>query len=245
MDFVRTGPSNGVSPSILRSLSGMVGACPACGKTMTPTAGVSLTGQYFCSRHDGEPPCIACMAPADPRGRTEVRLCRQCAVTTVSTQQDVKRLLPAIAAQLGELSIRTITPVRVRLVSRSEMQSAGPSEALGLTISRATDVVDLMVMRDLPVIKFGSTVAHEVMHAYLTQQRFPPLPEPVAEGLCQLLAYAWVRRQSGPAAQAETHLIKETPNPVYGDGFRRARASVERVGVRKTLEHVRQRRDFP
>jgi len=245
MVFVRTGPSNGVSPSILRYLNGMVGACPACGKTMTPNAAVSLTGEYFCSRHDGEPRCIACMAPADPQGRTEVRLCRVCAVTTVSTQQDVKRLLPAIATQLADLSIRTVTPVHVRLVSRSEMRSAGPPEALGLTISGAADVVDLMVVRDLPFIKFGSTVAHEVMHVYMAQQRFPPLPGPVAEGLCQLLAYAWVRRQSGPSAQAELRLINETPDPVYGDGFRRARASVERVGVRKTLEHVRQRRDFP
>jgi hypothetical protein len=208
---------------------------------MTTVATASLIGEYFCSRHVGEPRCIACMAPADSAGRTAVRLCKRCAAGTVSSQADVKRALPPIAAQLGQLSIRTVTRVRVRLVEAAAL----PDQTLGQTRSRGTDVLDLVVVRDLPHIKFGSTVAHEVMHAYLAQQGYPRLPRPVEEGLCQLLAYAWVRRREGPHAKAEMRLIADAPDPVYGDGFRRARASAERVGVRKTLDHVRRHRDFP
>jgi hypothetical protein len=218
--------------------------CPACGRPMTAVLVVSLTGERYCNRHTGEPLCITCMGPADPAAGTEVPLCRQCVPTAIRTQQEVKRVLPPIAAELRKLQIRTTTPVRARLVDRAELRGLH-GDALGMTMSRGADVVDLMVVRDLPYTKFGSTVAHEVMHVYLTQQRFPALPPPVAEGLCQLLAYAWVRRQRDPPARAELRIIGENQDPVYGDGFRRAKASAERIGVRRTLEHVRLHRDFP
>ncbi|MET0425007.1 MAG: protein DA1 [Actinoplanes sp.] len=231
----------------LAAVAGPAATCPACGRPLTMTMTISLTGLRYCNRHDGGPRCIACMAPADPDVGTEVALCRLCEATSVRSQQDVKRVLPPIAAELRQLQIRTTAPVRVRLVTAAEVNSHQPGhgDALGMTVSRGGNVVDLMVVRDLPYTKFGSTVAHEVMHAYLTQQGFPQLPPQVAEGLCQLLAYAWVRRRKDPQASAELRLIAETTDPVYGDGFRRARASAERIGVRATLDHVRRHRDFP
>lgn len=145
------------------------------------------------------------------------------------------------------MSIRTTAPVRVRLVSRDELRRHHPEgvNALGVTISAGTRVVDLMVVRDLPLVRFGATVAHEVMHAYLAQQGFGVLPPPVAEGLCQLLAHAWLKDQAGPLAAAERRRIAEDRSPVYGDGFRAARVAARRVGVRKLLEHVRRHRRFP
>ncbi|MEV6487422.1 protein DA1 [Actinoplanes sp. NPDC051633] len=208
---------------------------------------LSLTGEHFCAKHIGQPQCIACMAPAADDLDLEVPLCRRCAATSVRTQEDVKRVLPPIAAQLRGLSIATTKPVRVRLVAAAELRTAyaGHGNALGLTVSSGARVVDLMVVRDLPLVKFGSTVCHEVMHAYLTQQRFPRVDPPVAEGLCQLLAYAWVRRQNDPVAKAEMRLIAEATDPIYGDGFRRARDSAQRVGVPRTLEHVRRHGVLP
>jgi hypothetical protein len=231
---------NAISRHLGAALPG--GLCPACGEPMTPAAMLSLTGERYCSRHIGQPQCILCMAPADPSTATEVSLCARCAGTAVRTQEDVKRVLPPIARQLRELAITTTRPVQVRLVRPADMD--GPADALGLTVSRGSDVVDLRIVRDLPLIKFGSTVAHEVMHAYLTQRGYPQLSPPVAEGLCQLLAYAWARRQTDPLARAEMQLIARAPDPVYGDGFRRARASAQRFGVRRTLDHVRRHGDF-
>lgn len=227
--------------------TGPVPRCVVCGLPLTPTFSVALTGERFCARHAGEESCFCCGMPADAPLGTEVRLCGRCGATAVRDQPGVKRVLPPIAARIRRLGIRTTTPVRVRLVSRAELRRHHPVgvNALGVTVSSGTRVVDLMVVRDLPLVQFGATVAHEVMHAYLAQQGFGRLPLPVAEGLCQLLAHAWLKDQQGPLAVLERRRIAENRSPVYGDGFRAARAAARRVGVRTLLAHVHRHHTFP
>jgi len=73
----------------------------------------------------------------------------------------VKRVLPPIAARIRSLLIRTTTPVQVRLVPFDELQGLldGHGEVLGVTVSLGSEVVDLMVARDLPLARFGAVVA--------------------------------------------------------------------------------------
>ncbi|GGN55774.1 hypothetical protein GCM10010112_06910 [Actinoplanes lobatus] len=230
-----------------RLASRVVHVCSVCGRPMTSSFYRASTGETYCARHAGERPCLCCGMPSDSRLVMEIPLCGRCAATAVRDQAAVKRVLPPIAKRIRALSIRTTTPVRVRLVARDELRSHHPegANALGMTISMGTRVLDLMVVRDLPLVQFGSTVAHEVMHAYLAQQGFGVLPPPVAEGLCQLLAYAWLRDQPDPLAAVERRRIAEDPGPVYGDGFRAARAASQRLGVRAMLDHVRRNGSFP
>jgi hypothetical protein len=101
------------------------------------------------------------------------------------------------------------------------------------------------VLQDLPLPKFGTTVAHEAMHSYMAQNGFGRVPAYIAEGLCQLLAYAWVIRQNGMLAAAERKQIEDNPDPVYGDGFRQAYEAVRRTGVQRTLATVKQQHRFP
>ncbi|MFB9333738.1 protein DA1 [Actinoplanes octamycinicus] len=226
----------------------MLPRCAACGRIMTLTGFLTANGELVCQRHTGAPQSVCCGLPADPALGTDRPLCPRCAVTAVRTQQDVKRVLPPIAARLRALSIRTTTPVRVRLVPFSELQGriAGHGDVLGVTVSLGSEVVDLMVVRDLPLARFGAVVAHEVMHAYLAQRGFGMLPPAVEEGLCQLLAHAWLKDQPGAPAEWERRRIATNPDPVYGDGFRAARAAAIRTGsVRRMLEHVRRCGDFP
>ncbi|BCJ42885.1 hypothetical protein GCM10010168_03750 [Actinoplanes ianthinogenes] len=222
--------------------------CAACGRIMTLTGYVTSNGELVCQRHTGAQPSVCCGLPADLSLGADRPLCPRCATSAVRTQQDVKRVLPPIAARLRSLSIRTTTPVRVRLVPFGEVQGllGGHGEVLGVTVSLGSEVVDLMVVRDLPLARFGAVVAHEVMHAYLAQQGFGMLPPEVAEGLCELLAHAWLKDQPGAPAQWERRRISENPDPVYGGGFRAARAAAIRVGgVRRMLEHVRRCGEFP
>ena len=169
----------------------------------------------------------------------------RCAATSVRTQADVKRKLPGIKQQLAALGIRTVSPVWVQLASPEKLRGIAGNHALGVTVSRGEEVIDLLVLQDLPLLKFGTTVAHETMHSYMTQNGFGQVPARIAEGMCQLLAYAWVIRQDGILAAAERRQIEENPDPIYGDGFRQAHEAVRRVGVRRTLATVKQQHRFP
>ena len=219
-------------------------SCPVCGHTMTIRRGVALTGEQFCDRHLEETPCALCAMPADARGLA-LPLCRRCAATSIHTQADVGRELPRVKRQLAALGIRTVTPVRVKLASPETLRGIAGDHALGVTVTQGMDVVDLLVLKDLPLLKFGTVVAHEVMHAYMTQNGFGQVPARVAEGLCQLLAYAWIIRQDGMLSTAERRQIEENPDPVYGDGFRHVYEAVRRVGVRHTLATVKQQHRLP
>jgi Protein DA1 len=219
-------------------------SCPVCHAAMTRRRGVALTGEQFCDRHLGQTPCALCGMPSGAPGLA-IPLCPRCAATSIRTQTDVKRELPAVKRQLAALGIQTVSPVLVRLVSAEALHGIAGHNALGTTVSRGTSVIDLAVLKDLPLLKFGTTVAHEVMHCYMTQNGFGQVPPRVEEGLCQLLAYAWVIRQDGMLAAAERRRIAENPDPIYGDGFRQAYEAVKRVGVRSTLATVKQHRRLP
>jgi hypothetical protein len=219
-------------------------SCPVCRQAMTARRGVAMTGEQFCDRHLGQASCALCAMPADATGLA-IPLCQRCAATSIRTRTDVKREIPAVKRQLADLGIRTVRPVLVQLASAKVLRGTAGDHALGVTVSRGTDVVDLFVLQDLPLLKFGTTVAHEVMHIYMTQNGFGHVPAPAAEGLCQLLAYAWIIRQDGMLATAERRQIEENPDPIYGDGFRQAYEAVRRVGARRTLATVKQRHRLP
>jgi Protein DA1 len=230
-------------PPSAASVSGR-DSCPVCGRAMTARRWIGLTGEQFCDRHPGMASCVLCGMPADADGLT-IPSCRRCAATSVRTQADIKRELPAIRRQLTALGIRTIRPIWVELVSAEKLRGIAGNHALGVTVSRGEEVINLQVRQDLPLLKFGTTVTHEMMHSYMTQNGFGEVPDRIAEGMCQLLAYAWVIRQDGILAAAERRQIEENPDPVYGDGFREAREAVRRVGVRRTLTTVKLRHRLP
>ena len=219
-------------------------SCSVCRNAMTVRRGVALTGELFCDRHLGQTACALCAMPADAP-ELAIPLCQRCAGTSIRTEADVGRVLPAVKRQLTTLGIRTITPVRVKLAPSELLQRTVGNHALGATVFQGNEVINILVLHDLPFVRFGATVAHEVMHAYMTQNRFGRVPSQVAEGLCQLLAYAWVIRQEGILATAERRQIEENPDPIYGDGFRQAYEAVRRVGVLRTLATVKHQHRLP
>ncbi len=48
-----------------------------------------------------------------------------------------------------------------------------------------------------------SVLAHELAHAFMALQRFPPLPDAVAEGLCELWAHCWLSRNQPSTASTD------------------------------------------
>ena len=60
----------------------------------------------------------------------------------------------------------------------------------------------------------------------------------VCEGMCQLTAYAWARRQPDPLAVAVLRSLEESQDPVYGDGFRMSYEAARRVGVPRVFQYL-------
>lgn len=88
----------------------------------------------------------------------------------------------------------------------------------------------------------------------------------VEEGVCQLVALLWLqhlagrrtgdegggrrRANGGPPSSEELreffiHQIKTDVSTVYGDGFRKAKAVYDAVGLDMLLDHVKRYESFP
>lgn len=116
---------------------------------------------------------------------------------------------------------------------------------------RQRHVTVIMVLKGLPRLLTGSILAHEVMHAYLKLKTDTRLPPQVEEGLCQLMGYLWIEKQT-PKDPFEVKFcsfvasqIREHTSPVYGDGFRAAFECFQSIGLVDLINHIKLTGQFP
>lgn len=230
------------------------GPCTVCGMRPTGVYEVSAQGEATCTRHPVAVRCVFCERPHHepspdlwkPFSPGHLR-CPTCVVDAVETQPQARARLPSVRARMAAIGVELADPVRVQVVSPEEINTAegGPARGvlLGLTEQWMIDggpvtVAGIRVAAGMPPTHFGQVVAHEIGHAWLAQygQR---RPEPaVAEGVCELFAYAWLKREQSPLARALRAQMHSNPDPVYGGGFRAVHAAVSRHGIEAVLASV-------
>lgn len=212
--------------------------CELCGALLAFSAVMTPLGNVFCASHRDLPNCQLCSAPFAGPGR----YCGPCTATSVNTQEQVRAVLPSARDELRTMGLVLSPPVHVTLVDDARMHVLNPVESgrvAGTTTMSGQQVTEIYIVSGLPRMQFGSTVAHEAMHGWLAQNGYPPMEDRVEEGLCQVVAYRWLRDQPDPRAKVLRDHIDAHPDPVYGDGFRLAKQSVKRHGMNAVLVVVR------
>jgi hypothetical protein len=224
--------------------------CIVCGGHLTGRIHLSGWERPFCAGHSGEPACSGCGVPVTAASGTRgpAPLCRQCRQLAILDQNGVRRVLPGIRADLDNLGVRLRSRTKVSLVSGHRLTQQHPGrkdEVSGLTMLGGEAAVEIIVREGLTLSQFGAVVAHETMHAFLFERGFRHLAPPSEEGMCEVLAYEWLRRRPGPLDRHEELRIARNPDPVYGHGFRIAQAAVDRLGTIETLRMLRRTGRIP
>jgi hypothetical protein len=238
-DAPRTEP--GYAYSLPTRLPQPVRTCRLCGAALPSRWLENQLGDQFCMAHQGGRTCRLCSAPL-PAVPDTAHYCRDCAATAVTTRDDLRQALPTVRAVLHGMGLRMSHPVRIKLVSEAELAKTALSTqdfTSGMTLLLGGTAQAVGVLVGLPLAQFGATVAHESMHVWLSQRGFPDLPLEVEEGLCEIAAYEWARRQPDQRTRLVAMGIADSTDPVYGDGFRAARAALAGRGMRALLHHVR------
>eukprot|EP01025_Chloroclados_australasicus_P047297 TRINITY_DN5277_c0_g1_i3.p2 TRINITY_DN5277_c0_g1~~TRINITY_DN5277_c0_g1_i3.p2 ORF type:complete len:168 (-),score=23.98 TRINITY_DN5277_c0_g1_i3:300-803(-) len=101
---------------------------------------------------------------------------------------------------------------------------------------KQVNVTAIMVVNSMPRLLTGSVLAHELFHAWLKLNNITELSNDVEEGMCQLMALLWLESQQlregtfeKRAASYYCYKIRTDPTPVYGDGFRAAYETLQRL----------------
>jgi hypothetical protein len=199
--------------------------------------------------------CVLCARPrcdaSDPRwtsfGARSVR-CPTCGRDAVTTQQDARQRIPLVRREMAALGIRLRVPVRVTITDPDALAGSwarADGVVFGLTHQRIpvdggpVDVLGIRVAAGLTPTHFGATLAHELGHAWLAEQGVTDLALSVEEGMCQLFAGAWLKKQRTTLAAALRAGLPHHPVPEYGLGYQAARAAVLRHGIGRVLASVR------
>jgi hypothetical protein len=159
----------------------------------------------------------------------------------VETQQDARRLLPIVRAQLAGIGIALQRRVLVRLVEPAGLLPSPSMDGVLFAVTehriRGEDreTVEIRVAAGMPPQHFGRTVAHEIGHAWLVQEHAPPLAAELEEGLCELFAHAWLKQQHTPLTDEMQRRLWDNPDPVYGAGLRLVLTAVRTFGIRPVL----------
>lgn len=241
--------------------------CAVCGEAMQGTYLTNTWGDSFCEHHQGQiPECSSCGRLANERltgghvryqdGRVMCNRCRQTAVdegreggrilTDVRRALALERLdlgkikIPLRLVDQGELEelvggVRTLPPAGV---ARTQLSSSGEG-----AVKR--EVLEILALNGLPREHLAAVLAHEVGHAWLFLNAFPELPPKVAEGICELFSFLWLKREGGKEAAGRLKLMQKNKDRVYGVGFRAARRSLRKRSLRQMLAHVKRYGRFP
>jgi hypothetical protein len=169
--------------------------------------------------------------------------CPACAQDAVDTQETLRRHVPRVRDVTRDLGFGLARRVRVVFGTVDDLSGPGPARPFGVTELRITgartaEVVVVRVLCGLPAFVFGRVVAHELGHAWLAQFASRPADPAVEEGVCELIAYAWLKRSGAPYAEELRDEIRTNPDPVYGNGFRTVHTAVQRHGLATVLESM-------
>ncbi len=238
--------------------------CAYCGKPLTSEFLIDQWGTKFCKEHQGQySQCDYCgrlLAPQQHEGGTPESIrCPVCRSTAIETTEEAQPLFKEGILWVSRQGLRyNQQRLSLELVDRGRLaqylQTRGESDALGVAKSSIETlnghvmrvIIDgIAVLHGLPASLFQSVTVHELGHVWLAVQGVHDLPTWAEEGFCELLSHRFDTDKNTPESLHHARNIERNPNSVYGEGYRRIRAIVDRHGFGRFIEGLSATKKLP
>jgi hypothetical protein len=148
---------------------------------------------------------------------------------------------------LEDITIEIVTAQRLAEIRKSPVNMGNK----GITLSKTTISTGLLsgksqkfthtiyILTHLTKVEFAGTLAHEMLHAWLVQNGVKMSPK-MTEGLCNMGTYLMYNSLASSLTKVLLKSIQESPDPIYGDGFREVFALFEEWGWAELIKKVRE-----
>jgi hypothetical protein len=189
--------------------------------------------------------CDACgglLAPRSPWGTGGREadgsfMCTRCRTTAIRTNAQGQAIVDAVRARMESWGMKfRWGKIPVQLVDGGVIQAKlgvlhPGMKAAGLTDTAFKQYTDgrrevtglkILMRHTTPQAEFERTAAHELTHAWMSLAGAPHEADPAfVEGACNLIAYYYLQTRDTSDANRIKKLMLKSPNPIYGEGFRR------------------------
>ena len=233
--------------------------CGICGRPLTGKYLEDYWGNRYHSHHEEELErcgyCSRLMSEAVTGGgykyedgRKICGICNESAVMQVEEAavrgREVQRLLAAngISVDVSQIPIHLVDRKRLSILSGTD----SPHEmgfCHSVTTTRNERIIaqtnDIYILYGLPERTFEGILAHEMLHAWMNLNVRREVSAKIAEGLANYCSYLIFSRYDDKIAEYLLSNLQDSDDPVYGDGYRAVKRSVERYGLGRVLESVK------
>ena len=242
--------------------------CCVCRNPLTDRYVVDFWGNQFCHTHDNHRECSSCgrlvcdhITEGGIQYPDGVVICNRCALHGITTQTQADGIAREMRSALDSIGLKLNTAqTPITLCSRDELNGARHHNfhenhpVLGVTRTTTThhrgQVMDrsfdrILIQINLPEEHFRTVMIHELTHAWFFYHYYEDLPLKVEEGMCVLMEYIWLKNQKTKEAEFRRQQIELSPDPIYGDGFRAAKQSLEYMPINTLMLFIKRKKKFP
>ena len=235
--------------------------CLVCNSTITGQYYQDYWGNKVCHSHIDNHEvtfCASCgsfVRVGDNTGDGR-SLCESCMASVIYNTEQIEKLKKYVLRRFMDIEVKFndkfLDSVKIDIVSPQRMAEIRKqpvdiqNKGLTQTYSRNTLGGKLFGVKDkfkhhiyilsyLPRIEFAATLAHEILHIWQIENGIQ-LPSLKCEGLCNMGSYIIYENMSVQKASYYKKSLMESPDPIYGDGFRLIYSIYEQCGLEKLFE---------
>ncbi|MBV9711679.1 MAG: protein DA1 [Ktedonobacteraceae bacterium] len=237
--------------------------CAYCGKPLVGEYLVDQWGTHYCKEHQNQYPrcayCARLVPPRDQEPGNDVIRCPICRSSAIETAEAAKPIFSQLIRWVGTQGLRyNNLRLSLELCDRAKLarylSERNLTHSLGATMSTTymqngqtlrTEVRGVAVLHGLPTTLFQGVTIHELGHVWLIVQGISSLPLWAEEGFCELLSYRYYNELNTPEGRYHAIAIEHNPDPVYGEGFQRVRASADSIGFPRFIEVMQTTKRLP
>lgn len=187
-------------------------------------------------------------------------VCGICELTAISNTGKAKSVLAEVRESLEKFGVEIeYESINLKLVDKNELIKitneidADRSDPRGFAEYKFVTSNDQIIEREItiyilngiPKKEFEAVAAHELMHVWQYLYAKQKLKPQFSEGSAELASYLYHNQFDDDYSRFIIYKTKTNENRTYGEGFRRIKRVVDKLGLDYTLKHIKILKDFP
>lgn len=156
-------------------------------------------------------------------------ICDGCISSVVANDTAKNWVNQRVQSVLQSVGIINLPKTPIEIVSKQELSqlhnNSGEADTYGLAqyaVTGGHKLFKIFILENLPKTFFAGVLAHEYMHVWQYQNNINP-PRDLCEGFCNLGSMAMYQKINTKFSSFLLEQILISPDPVYGEGFRKVR----------------------